>query len=152
MAPATVEQVAKRCGQAPKRLLADTTATTQKDIVALAERYPEMTVYSPPPPERANITAGALRKRRWKRRHEPPAVTAWRTRMASVEGQEVYRRRKLTERAHAIIKNRGMFRFLVHGRDKVRAVCILQALALNLSWADTLRRRMAAAMAPPAPA
>ncbi|HEY2534938.1 MAG TPA: transposase [Xanthobacteraceae bacterium] len=47
---------------------------------------------------------------------------AWRTRMASEEGQEVYRRRKLTERAHGIIKNRGMTRFLVHGREKVRAV------------------------------
>jgi hypothetical protein len=65
--------------------------------------------------------------------------------MASEEGQEVYRRRKLTERAHGIIKNRSMTRSLVHGREKVRAVCLLQALALNLSWADTLRRRIAAA-------
>ena len=74
--------------------------------------------------------------------------------MASEGGQEVFRRRKLTERAHGIIKNRGMTRFLVHGRDKVRAVCLLQALALNLSWADTLRRRIAAmaAMATPATA
>jgi hypothetical protein len=57
--------------------------------------------------------------------------------MASEEGQQVYRRRKLTERAHGIIKNRGMTRFLVHGREKVWAVWLLQALALNLSWADT---------------
>jgi hypothetical protein len=42
--------------------------------------------------------------------------------------------------------------FLVHGRDKVRAVCVLHALALNLSWADTLRRRIAAAAAPAIPA
>ena len=65
--------------------------------------------------------------------------------MARAEGQEIYRRRKLTERAHGIIKNRGMFRFLVQGREKGRSVCVLQALALNLSWADTLRRRIAAA-------
>jgi hypothetical protein len=72
--------------------------------------------------------------------------------MASEEGQEIYRRRKLTERAHGIIKNRGMSRFLVHGREKVRAVCVLQALTLNLCWANTLRRRIAAAapMAMPA--
>jgi hypothetical protein len=72
--------------------------------------------------------------------------------MASEEGQQTYRRRKLTERAHGIIKNRGMSRFLVHGRKKLRAVCVLQALALNLSWANTLRRRIAAptAMAMPA--
>ena len=67
--------------------------------------------------------------------------------MASEEGQQSYRRRKLTERAHGIIKNRGMSRFLVHGREKVRGVCLLQALALNLGWADTLRRRIAAAAA-----
>ena len=64
-------------------------------------------------------------------------------------GQAIYRRRKLTERAHGIIKNRGMSRFLVHGREKVRAVCLLQALALNLGWAHTLRRRLAAAAALP---
>src|SRR5208282_1265162 len=79
-------------------------------------------------------------------------IMAWRARMASEEGQEVYRRRKLTERAHGIIKNRGMTRFLVHGREKVRAVCLLQALALNLSWADTLRCRIAAAAAMAIPA
>ena len=56
------------------------------------------------------------------------------------------------ERAHGIIKTRGMTRFLVHGREKVRSVCLLQALALNLSWADTLRRRIAAAAAMAIPA
>jgi hypothetical protein len=154
LAPGLVESVAERWGQAPRRLLADTTAMTQDDIVKLANRYPAMTVYSPPAPERTEITAGGLRKRLWKRRHEPEPVQAWRARMASDEGHEIYRRRKLTERAHGIIKNRGMARFLVHGRDKVRAVCVLQALALNLNWANTLRHRItaAAAMAMPATA
>jgi hypothetical protein len=45
-----------------------------------------------------------------------------------------------------------MSRFLVHRREKVRAVCLLQALALNLSWANTLRRRIAAAAATAMPA
>ena len=125
---------------------------TQKDIVKLAERYPGMTVYTPPSPERTAVTAETLRKRRWRRCHEPPAVQEWRARMASEEGQETYRRRKLTERAHGIIKNRGMSRFLVHGRENVRAVCLLQALALNLGWAHTLRRRLAAAAAMAVPA
>ena len=120
LAPGVVDKVAERCGQSPQRVLADTTAMTQKDIVALAEHYPAMTVYSPPPPDNPNAIAKSLRTRRWKRRHEPLAVKTWRARMASEEGQEVYRRRKLTERAHAVIKNRGMSRFLVHGRDKVR--------------------------------
>ena len=152
LAPGLVEKIAERCGRAPRRLLADTTAITQPDIVELAERYPSMTVYSPPPPERPDVTAETLRKRRWKRRHEPSAVQAWRARMASEEGQQTYRRRKLTERANGIVKNRGMSRFLVHSREKVRAVCVLQALALNLCWANTLRRRIAAAAAMVIPA
>jgi len=152
LAPGVVDTIVERTGQLPQRLLADTTAMTQKDIVKLAERYPGMTVYTPPSPERTAVTAETLRKRRWRRCHEPPAVQEWRARMASEEGQETYRRRKLTERAHGIIKNRGMSRFPVHGREKVRAVCLLQALALNLGWAHTLRRRLAAAAAMAVPA
>src|SRR5208282_3860210 len=152
LAPGVVAKIAERCGRAPQRLLADTTAMTREDIVTLAQQHHDMTVYSPPAPERSDVKASTLRARRSKRRREPPAVMAWRARMASEEGQEVYRRRKLTERAHGIIKNRGMTRFLVHGREKVRAVCLLQALALNLSWADTLRCRIAAAAAMAIPA
>ena len=152
LAPGLVEKIVERCGRVPQRLLADTTAMTQEDIVKLDAHYPQMTVYSPPPPERTEVTAETLRKRRWRRRREPAAVQAWRTRMASEDGQQTYRRRKLTERAHGIIKNRGMSRFLVHGRDKVRAICLLQALALNLGWAHTLRRRLAAAGALVVPA
>ena len=84
---------------------------TREDIVTLAQQHPDMTVYSPPAPERSEVKASTLRARRSKRRREPPAVMAWRARMASEEGHEVYRRRKLTERAHGIIKNRGMTRF-----------------------------------------
>jgi len=102
LAPGLVATIAERCGRAPQRLLADTTAMTREDIVKLAERHPDMTVYSPPPPERSDVTAETLRKRRWRRRHEPPAVQAWRARMASEEGQGTYRRRKLTERAHGM--------------------------------------------------
>jgi transposase len=152
LAPGLVDKIVERSGQVPRRLLADTTAMTQEDIVKLDAHYPLMTVYSPPPPERTDVTAETLRKRRWRRRREPAAVQVWRTRMASEDGQQTYRRRKLTERAHGIIKNRGMSRFLVHGREKVRAVCLLQALALNLGWAHTLRRRIAAATALAIPA
>jgi ribosomal protein L34 len=162
LAPGLGAKVAERCGRAPQRLLADTTAMTREDIVTedivtedivtLAQQHPDMTVYSPPAPERSEVKASTLRARCSKRRREPPAVMAWRARMASEEGQEVYRRRKLTERAHGIIKNRGMTRFVVHGREKVRAVCLMQALALNLSWADTLRHPIAAAVAMAIPA
>jgi transposase len=152
LATGVVEQIAQRSNRVPQRLLADTRAMTQDDIVQLGEAHPALRVYSPPAAQRLAVKPETERKRRWSRRREPPAVTAWRARMASEEGQETYRRRKLTERAHGIIKNRGMSRFLVHGREKVRAVCVLQALALNLCWANTLRRRIAAAAAMAIPA
>jgi hypothetical protein len=59
--------------------------------------------------------------------------------MASAAGQVVYRRRKLTEHAHAKMKNRGFARMLVHGCIKVRAVCLLHALAHNLMQAHRMR-------------
>jgi transposase len=147
LAPGLVEQIAARCGGVPQRLLADTRSMTQADIVRLAEHHPALTIYSPPAPQREAVTAETRRKREWERRREPPPLQAWRARMASDEGQAVYRRRKLTERAHAQMKNRGLHRFLVHGRKAVRAVCLLHALALNLLWAHTLRGRMAEAAA-----
>src|SRR6202171_2703602 len=89
LAPGLVAKIAERCGRAPLRLLADTTAMTREDIVKLTERHPDMTVYSPPPPERTDVTAETLRKRRWIRRHEPSAVQAWRARTARADGQDI---------------------------------------------------------------
>jgi hypothetical protein len=65
--------------------------------------------------------------------------------MDSEAGKEVYRRRKLTEHAHAKMKNRGFARMLVHGIDKVRKVCLLHALAHNFLQACGLRAAAAAA-------
>jgi hypothetical protein len=49
LAPGLVEKIAERCGRVPRRVLVDSTAMTREDIVKLAERYPAMMVYSPPP-------------------------------------------------------------------------------------------------------
>lgn len=94
----------------PERLLADGTAITQDEIEHLSHRKPALQVYSPPPQEPEDITAETKRKRLWKRRREPEAVKGWRERMASEAGKEVSRRRKLTEHAHAKMKNRGFGR------------------------------------------
>jgi hypothetical protein len=140
MAAGLIEQVEQRCGRCPARLLADSKAVTQEEIVALAASRPQLEVYSPPPRERENITAGGLRNRRSRLRHEPTALQHWRARMASEAGKTIYRRRKLTEHAHAHMKNRGFGRMLVHGLRTVHAVCTLYALALNLMQAHRLRR------------
>ena len=59
--------------------------------------------------------------------------------MASEAAKPVYRRRKLTEHAHARMKNRGFGRMLVNGPVTVRCVCLLHALAHNLLNAHQLR-------------
>ena len=53
--------------------------------------------------------------------------------------KSIYARRKNTEHAHAHMKNRGFATMLVRGLAKVRAVCLLHALAHNLAWALSRR-------------
>jgi transposase len=132
LAPMLVEQIAARCAAVPERLLADTGSMTADDIAGLAEAHPGMTIFSPPPEERDDVTEATQRKRAWKRRREAPAVRDWRERMAGEAAKAIYARRKNTEHAHAHMKNRGFGRMLVRGIEKVRAVCLLHALAHNL--------------------
>jgi hypothetical protein len=139
LAEGLVQQVVDRCGVTPQCLLADGSAMTQDDIVGLSQSNPELAVYSPPPTERQDVTAETLRKRVWKRQNEPAPVQDWRTRMASEAAKLVYRRRRLTEHAHAKMKNRGFGRMLVNGLVTVRCVCLLHALAHNLLNAHRLR-------------
>jgi hypothetical protein len=144
LAQATLAEVEERCEQVPARLLADGTAVTQEDLVTLGEKRPALTIYSPPAEERDDVKAETLRKRQWQRQREPEAVKAWRVRMESDEAAEVYRRRKLTEHAHARLKNRGFGRVLVDGLAKVRSVCLMHALAHNLMWSCSVRTAAAA--------
>jgi transposase len=134
-----VAQVERRCGSVPDRLLADATAMTRDEIEGLAQRHPDLQVYSPPAKEKAEVTPETERNRRSQRKHEAPAVKDWRARMDSEAGKTVYRRRKLTEHAHAKMKNRGFGRMFVHGKATVRAVCLLHAIAHNLLHAQQLR-------------
>jgi len=135
LAQQTLAEVEARCEQTPQHLLADGTAVTQEDIATLVEKRPGLIIFTPLPAERDDVQPQTLRKRQWQREREPEAVKAWRTRMQSAEAEAVYRRRKLTEHAHARLKNRGFGRMLVHGLRKVRSVCLLHALAHNLMWA-----------------
>lgn len=140
LAPGTLAQVARRCGRFPERALADQTAMRTEDIGAIAEMAPDLRVYSPVPEERAEISPAGARNRRSQRRREPFAVAEWRQRMTTEAAQLVYRRRKLTEWVHAMMKNRGFGRMAVHGLAKVRVVCLLHAIAHNLLHAQSRRR------------
>src|SRR5207244_2550237 len=100
-----IDNIARRYGQAPERLLVDTHYATSEDIAALADHPAgSVTVFAPTPTEREDISARALANRKSKRAREPESVKEWRSRMATPAGQEVYRLRKLIERINANLK------------------------------------------------
>jgi transposase len=134
-----VDEVGRRLGSVPSRLIVDGGLATQDDIVALAERDKPVTVFAPVKPDRQDVTAHSLYLRAAKRACEPAALQEWRARMATADGVAVLRRRKRIELVNAHIKTRGLGRLLVRGLAKVRAVLCLHALAHNLMTAHRLR-------------
>lgn len=145
LAQPMVEEVARRYGARPQRLLVDTRLATAEEIVALAGHGEGTTlVYSPPPPERDDIKPASLRKRQRRRKAEPPALTDWRQRMASAAGKLVYGRRKLIEPINGRLKNGNWRRLVLRGLAKVRTEALLHALAHNLCRGHALRLARAA--------
>ena len=77
-------------------------------------------------------------------RHAPkpgdsPAVAAWRARMATEEAKAIYKERAAAaECVNAQARNRGLYRLLVRGLLKVKAVALWYALAHNLMRAVSL--------------
>lgn len=130
-----VDDVVRRYGKVPAKLLVDTHYATAEDIATLAE-HPSgpVAVYAPTPSERPDneITAGALRNRRYRRRSEPQAVKDWRDRMATAAGKAIYATRKLIERVNADRKNHGFGFLHLRGLIKVQSEALLHALAHNL--------------------
>jgi transposase len=142
LAAPMIEDVVRRYGRVPATLLVDTHYATAEDIAMLAE-HPAgpVAVYAPTPSERsdAEITAGALRNRRYRRRHEPQGVKDWRDRMATAAGKAIYATRKFIERINADRKNHGFGHLHLRGLFKVQSEALLHALANNLMAAQRLR-------------
>jgi transposase len=135
-----IERIHERFEATPQRLLTDTGCAGQDDLIEFARRWPTMTVYTPPTPDKKDARAASIRKREARRANEPDLLKAWRARMASEDGQSIYARRKHTERAHGRMKNRGLGRIPVRTIAKVRCVALLHALADMLWRAHNLRQ------------
>lgn len=78
---------------------------------------------------------------------DSPGVAVWKQRMESEEAKQKYKERAATvEWANALMRNRGLYRFLVRGIRKARAVLLWFVLAHNLLQVFNLRqkRRLAA--------
>lgn len=135
-----VDDIERRYGRVPKRLLVDTNYATAEDIARLAS-HPAgaVHVYTPPPEERDDVKPETLRRRAIERAREPQALTDWRRRMASDEGQAIYRGRKRIELVNAHIKNRGFDRLNLRGIVKAGIAALWQAIAHNMLVASRLR-------------
>jgi transposase len=72
-----------------------------------------------------------------------PGVRAWKERMVTEEAKQKYKQRAATvEWANALARNRGLYRLLVRGIKKARAVLLWYALAHNLMQALNLRAKI----------
>lgn len=139
-----VDDIVRRYGQAPDKLLVDTHYATSADIAALAEHAAgAVKVFAPTPTERDDVKPATLAKRAKKRAREPASVKEWRSRMGTPAGQQVYGLRKLIERINANLKNHGFGFLYVRGLIKAKAVALWHALANNLMAVHRLRSKAA---------
>jgi transposase len=139
-----LDDIAVRYQVTPKRVLLDTRAVTQPEIKNLARREPPVVVYSPPPRDKEDALPESVDKRTWRRRRQPAALKAWRERMETPEGKEIYSRRRHIEPVNGDLKNHGMRRFSVCGLAKTQCQALLHAIAHNLRRGVSLRVAAAA--------
>ena len=77
---------------------------------------------------------------------DSPAVAEWKQRMVTDEAKARYKGRAATvEWANALLRNRGLYRFVVRGKRKAHAVLLWFVLAHNLLQTVGLRQSRAAA-------
>jgi transposase len=130
LAPMVVQHE-ERYQQAPGEMLVDGGFVKKVDIEAVS---PGTTIFAPVPPSK-----DPKRDPHTPRADDPPAVAAWRTRMATAEAKAIYRQRSQHECINAIARNRGLQQFRVRGLEKVKAVVLWYVLAHNLMRAVSLR-------------
>jgi transposase len=144
LAAPMVDDMVRRYGKTPEKLLVDTHYATSEDIAVLAEHAAgPVKVFAPTPSERDDIKPASLAKRANQRAREPESVKEWRSRMGTQAGQEIYGLRKLIERINANLKNHGFGFIPVRGLIKAQAVALWHALANNLMAAHRLRTKAA---------
>jgi transposase len=121
-----MEQIGQRTGSKPKEVLVDGGFTSKESVDAVAEAG--VALYGPAP------------KRKWKEdaytinSGDSEAVRAWKERMTTPEGQELYKQRGATaETVNGDLRTwRGLSRFLVRGKSKVRCVLLWSVLAYDM--------------------
>jgi transposase len=135
-----LDQIHGRFDTRAKEVLADGGFASLGDIEAAQAAPNDATVYAPVPKP----------KDPKRDRHEPlpgdsPSVAAWRQRMKTEEAKGIYKERASTaECGNAQARNRGLYRLLVRGLEKVKAVALWFAVAHNLACGIRLRAQATA--------
>jgi len=127
--PAMRQQVQQRTGQQVQEHLVDG-GYLKLDHVQEAQEQ-GVTLYVPPKPPRNKDLRGSEYE---PRATDSPAIQAWRERMGSEQGQQVYRQRAATsETINADLRCfRGLAKLTVRGLQKIKCVVLWSALAYNL--------------------
>lgn len=122
-------QVEQRTGGKVRQQLIDGGYMRSQDIEQTHGEGVELFV--PPKPARHADKQGRELE---PKRGDTEAVLAWKLRMASEEGKEIYKERAATsETVNADLRSyRGLSQFTVHGLNKTRCVALWCALAYNL--------------------
>jgi transposase len=123
------EQVERRSGGAVEQHLLDGGYLRIEDIERAHEQGVELFV-PPKPARQAHRRGGELEPKRG----DSEAVLAWKRRMASAEGKEIYRQRAATsETVNADLRSyRGLTQLTVRGLAKAKCVALWCALAYNV--------------------
>ncbi|RPI92172.1 MAG: IS1182 family transposase [Chloroflexi bacterium] len=131
-----LDQTQARFGRLMKEHYIDGGIRSNAGITAAGQRG--VTIYAPIPD---SYNKKSLKKPAEVLPSDSPQVAEWKQRMVTEEAKEKYKGRAATvEWANALLRNRGLYRFLVRGVRKARSVLLWYVLAHNLVQALSLRQ------------
>jgi transposase len=135
-----LEQIEERYGQLPQEHYVDGGFRSNPGIEQAAKK--EIAVFSPIP---TRYSGNSQKRPEEILPTDGPGVRAWKERMQTEVAKAKYKQRAATvEWANALARNRGLYRLLVRGIRKARAVLLWYALAHNLLQGLNLRLKMQA--------
>jgi transposase len=133
-----LEQIEERFAHCPQEHYVDGGFRSNPGIDLAAEKG--IAVFSPIP---TRYSGKSQKKPEDILPSDGPGVRAWKERMVTPEAKEKYKQRAATiEWANALARNRGLYRLLVRGTRKARAVLLWYALAHNLMQSLNLHLKM----------
>jgi transposase len=126
--PPMLDQIEKRFGQRPQEALVDGGYVDYEEITKVQQGKKGCKVYAPVPASRKEGVDCYAPKSK-----DSPQVAEWRQRMGTAEAKEIYKQRGATaEWVNAQARNHGLQQLLIRGKNKVIAIGLWLATALNM--------------------